>query len=587
MTLTTWQTLWLLLRFGRGLLLFNLLISLLLYALSLVPGLIASEVFSNLTDDARTGLNLWSLITLLVVLTIARQTCYCVFMVSNNLHRHGLFALMRSNLLEFILQKPGARSLPYSTGEAISRFRDDIHSLQSFMSAAYHLLSSLCAALIAASIMLRINLFLTIAVFVPLTLVAILINQSRKRIVRYRTAAQQATGGVTGALGEMFGAVQTIKVADAEDNVIAHLDRLNAERSEAALKDRMLTELMRSLSGNIGDLGTGLILLLIGQSMLAGTFTLGDFALFVYFLPWISNLTNAVSMVLTNYRQLGVSFERLFVLLQDGPNDILVQQRPVYMRREPPSFSEVAGSIQTDNSLANGNEALSNQLTHCEVKNLSYLYPDSDRGIHDANLQLQSGSFTVVTGRIGAGKTTFLRTFLGLLPKSSGEIRWNGTIVQDPATFFVPPRSAYVPQIPRLFSDSLRDNILLGLEAPDSQLIEVLEKAVMTPDLATMVQGLDTLVGPRGVRLSGGQIQRTAVARMLVRHPQLLAIDDLSSALDVETEQQLWKRLFAISDGDSRYRPTCLVVSHRQAALQRADQIIVLKVRESRGRGYT
>jgi ATP-binding cassette subfamily B protein len=158
-----------------------------------------------------------------------------------------------------------------------------------------------------------------------------------------------------------------------------------------------------------------------------------------------------------------------------------------------------------------------------------------------------------------------------LLPAQAGQVRWNGQAVPDAATFFVPPRCAYTPQVPRLFSEPLRDNILLGLPAARVDLPGALDQAVLEPDVAEMENGLDTVVGPRGVRLSGGQVQRAAAARMFARDPELLVFDDLSSALDVETERLLWDRLFA------RGGATCLVVSHRRAALRRADHIIVLK----------
>ncbi|NJN96419.1 MAG: ABC transporter ATP-binding protein, partial [Anaerolineales bacterium] len=181
------------------------------------------------------------------------------------------------------------------------------------------------------------------------------------------------------------------------------------------------------------------------------------------------------------------------------------------------------------------------------------------------------GSFTVVTGRIGAGKTTLLRALLGLLPHETGQILWNGTPVAAPADFFTPPRSAYIAQVPRLFSLTLRENLLLGLPEEQVDLAGAIRAAVLEQDLESLENGLDTLVGPKGVKLSGGQVQRAATARMFVRDPELLVFDDLSSALDVETERLLWDRLF------SRTTPTCLVVSHRRAALRRADQIIVLK----------
>jgi ATP-binding cassette subfamily B protein len=165
------------------------------------------------------------------------------------------------------------------------------------------------------------------------------------------------------------------------------------------------------------------------------------------------------------------------------------------------------------------------------------------------------------------------------VPRDSGEIRWNGATVDEPATFLTPPRAAYTPQTPRLFSESLRANILMGLPEDQVDLPGAIRRAVLEPDLAAMADGLDTLVGPRGVRLSGGQAQRAAAARMFVREPELLVFDDLSSALDVETEKTLWERLIrqAGGNGGDPAGPTCLVVSHRRAALSRADHIVVLK----------
>src|SRR5207247_10438076 len=125
-------------------------------------------------------------------------------------------------------------------------------------------------------------------------------------------------------------------------------------------------------------------------------------------------------------------------------------------------------------------------------------------------------------------------------------------------------------EVPRLFSETLRENILLGYPAEGDALAEAIHRAVLEPDVTTLERGLDTLVGPRGVRLSGGQVQRAAAARMMVRRPALLVCDDLSSALDVETEKALWERVLSAAKdrqpGDAAGdRPTVLVVSHRRA----------------------
>lgn len=99
---------------------------------------------------------------------------------------------------------------------------------------------------------------------------------------------------------------------------------------------------------------------------------------------------------------------------------------------------------------------------------LTCVHPVSGRGVSEVSFTLERGTFAVITGRIGAGKTTLLHALLGLLPRDAGAISWNGALVDDPATFFVPPRSAFTPQVPRLFSETLRENILLGRAPPTS-----------------------------------------------------------------------------------------------------------------------
>lgn len=211
------------------------------------------------------------------------------------------------------------------------------------------------------------------------------------------------------------------------------------------------------------------------------------------------------------------------------------------------------------------------RLDSLRVEGLSCRHPETGRGIEDISFELKRGSFTVITGRIGSGKTTLLETLLGLVPRDRGEILWNGQRISDPGAFLIPPRCSYTPQVPYLFSDSLRENILLGIPEEAADLNGAIHKAVMEQDMRSMEKGLDTMIGSRGVRLSGGQIQRTATARMFARNPELAVLDDLSSAFDVETERLLWERILA------QREITCLVVSHRRTVLRQASCILVLK----------
>lgn len=555
--MTTWQYLWRVIRYRSGLYWLTVGLYLVEYCLFLVPALIAREILNILSGEAQVSLSVETLLLLLLISEAAKMASFYGIMVAETSHNHLIFALIRHNLLSGLLQRPGAQALPFSTGEAVNRFRDDVHSLGDFLSASYNLFAYTAYMAIALTIILQINAPITLTVFGPLVLIMLVANRGRERVARYRQATRAAAEGVTGALGEMFSAIQLIKVTGSEAPFIDRFQKLSATRHQAALKDRMFTELLNAIYTNISTVGTGLILILAGQAMTTGSFTVGDLALFVFVLDWVAGFTNSAGRMAAVWRQVGVSQARLTALLQGSSPEKLVKPHPISLRNNSVPLMATLPPV-------------ANPLDTLEARGLTYHYPTSGCGIRNIHLHLKRGSFTVITGRIGSGKTTLLRALLGLLP-AAGAVYWNGQRVDEPATFFIPPRSAYTPQVPHLFSDSLRENILLGLPAQNGQLEKAIYAAVMEHDLTMMEQDLETIIGPRGVRLSGGQAQRAAAARMFVRNPELLVFDDLSSALDVETEQTLWQRLF------ERPEVTCLVVSHRQAAFHRADHIIVLK----------
>lgn len=552
------QFLWAMIRYRPGLYAADAFFWAVIHISPMVPGLIAREFFNGLDVNAPMRFDPWGIVALLVLTALARMALVVCGALTDIPHRFNMSALLRRNLLAQVLAQPGARALPEAPGTALSRFRDDAEQAEDSISWTLDVTGQAIFALIAFGILVSIDARITLFVFLPLVGVVAVARAASTRVEQYRKVSSQATGRVTGALGETFSAVQAIQVAGAEDHVLAHLRRLGEQRRQAMLRDRLLTQILDSIYTNTVNLGTGLILLLVASSTHEGQFRLGDFALFVYYLAFVSDFTHFFGYFLAHYKQTGVAFERMLVLLQGAPPRRLVEHNPLYLSGSLPDLPPPAHST-------------ADSLYTLEATRLTYQYPDSGRGIIAVDLRLERGQFVVVTGRIGAGKTTLVRTLLGLLPAQAGEIRWNGQLVPDPAAFFVPPRSAYTPQVPQLFSDTLRHNLLLGLPDDPARLATAIHGAVFEDDVAAMEQGLETPVGPRGVRLSGGQMQRAAAARMFVRQPQLLVFDDLSSALDVDTERGLWERLFERAD------VTCLVVSHRRAALRHADHIVVLK----------
>ncbi len=562
--MTTWRLLLRLIRYRPRLYLLNALLALLAWTLFLVPGILTQKIFDTLSTPSAVNLGVTNLLALLLVAQAARMFVNVVNLVVDTTFTETATALLRRNLLAHILNQPGAQTVPGSTGEAVTYLREDVDETAAFIGVTQLLdiLGAVIFATVALVMMLRINAAITLLVFLPLAFVVIAAQVATTRLETYRRAGRAATGRVTGLLGEMFGAVQAVQVAGATAPVVAHLRRLNTDRRTAIIRDRVFSEGVNAVVFNAVNLGTGLILLLGARSMQAGSFTVGDFALFIYFLTWVSQLTRRFGSALALYKQVGVSISRLLDLLPGAPPTTLVRHGPVYLDGPAPA-------------LAAPGETERKPLRELRVAGLTYRYPGSARGVMEVSFVAPHGSFTVITGRIGAGKTTLLRTLLGLLPSDAGQIFWNDQAIPDPASFFVPPQSAYTPQTPRLFSGTLQENILVGLPVPPTALAKAIHLAVLAPDLATMPDGLATVVGRRGVRLSGGQMQRTAAARMLVcgglPGVELLVVDDLASAVDVETERLLWERLL------HEQGATVLAVANRQAALSRADHIIVLK----------
>ena len=523
-------------------------------------GLMIRTFFDSLTDPSTVSFGPYTICAFLVVTAIVRSGFIFADIPIHFSAQFRSAALLRKNLIEAILDRPGANALPDSTGEAISRFRGDVDTITQYMGQLPFQAGNVLFSVIAFYVMLQIDTTISLVVFAPFVLTIILLNYSQHRIRRFRQASREAAGKVTGFIAELFEDALAIRLANRSDRMIGRLDDLGEQRRIATLKDTLFSRILDSMIWNTTNVGTGVILILAGQSMQAGTFTIGDFALFVYYLGWISMLVQATARTFAQYKQTGVSLERLLGMMPDTPPERLVEHAPIPLKGDLPAIPAI---VRTE----------SDRLERIEIRGLTYHFPESENGIADISFSIERGTFTVVTGRIGSGKTTLLRTLLGLLPKVRGDIYWNGVVVDDPGSWFTPPRCAYTSQVPRLFSDSLRDNILMGLDEKQANLDLAVERAILTRDIADLEDGLETKIGPRGVKLSGGQAQRAATARMLVREPELLVFDDVSSALDIETERQLWRGLFDSEGSDT----TTLVVSHRRPALQRADQIIVIK----------
>jgi ATP-binding cassette subfamily B protein len=380
----------------------------------------------------------------------------------------------------------------------------------------------------------------------------------KRRIAFHYERQQQTSDRFLGMLSDVFRHHETIRINNAVHAFMERLGAIGKERAEAGKRNAVFNTVLASVYDNIVNVGTALLLLLIGSKMRTGAFSIGSFTLFIYFLGYVSGMIRLIGTTAAGFRKTESALSRIRELLGDDHVRQLANNDSLYLKQEPPSIDVPERK---------------EPMKQLEVRNLICTFQGTAPGIRDISFTMPRTSFTVITGPIGSGKSTLLRAMLGLLPIDSGELVWNGRVVEAPAQFFVPPAAGYVPQVPALFSGTLRDNILLGYPDDNGRLQEALRVSTLDDDVIRFPDGLDTQLGPKGTALSGGQRQRVAIARMAARQAELWVLDDSSSALDAETELRMWERIDKLRKSAG---VTCIVVSTKHFALKYADQVIVL-----------
>jgi ATP-binding cassette subfamily B protein len=468
-------------------------------------------------------------------------------------------SLLRSNLLAAQVASggPEAGQPVGSAGEAITHFRDDVEDVTMFIDGVVDISAGVTFTALAGLVLGSVDGRAALVLLFPLVGVALATRTLDTRIKRYRAADRVAASSVSGVIGDVMAAATTVKVNNAIEPTIAHLRTLVDARRRTAVRDRVLDESVWAFSQGAADVGLGLVLVTAAGAMASGRFSVGELAVFSAYLGWLSFLPRMVGRMLARRKQAAVALERMRHLVadEDARNAVKARALPIG-RRQRRVRADVPRPARVP-------------LEQLDVRHLSAVYSSGD-GVFDVSFTVGRGSFTVITGPIGSGKSTLLRALLGLAHQAnvSGEVLWNDHALVDRSAFLVPPNAAYLPQVPQLISDSVADNVALGLvDAP--QLALALELAAVREDIDDMPDGVETIIGPRGMRLSGGQRQRVATARALVHSPELVVLDDLSSALDIETELQLWTNL-------ANAGITVIAVSHRAIAFERADQLLRL-----------
>src|SRR4051794_38002009 len=360
---------------------------------------------------------------------------------------------------------------------------------------------------------------------------------------RSASAASAARARFGRALVSALDSARTIKLAAATPEVHAHLRHVDSGRVEAAVKEHRVQAFLD---------GVPMVMVQCGVVASWAIYFWGGWSLAITLL-----VANAVAGFDWFGRVAGM-------VVTEAPGTRAWQQETsrfaagADLMDLPPGVDLVSGEAPEPEPVRRV------PLERLELSGLSAIHDDGTIGVSDLDLTVQAGELVLLVGQVGSGKSSLISALAGLM-EHTGELRWNGHGVTDPQSFLRPAQVAHVAQVPRVLSGSFSDNVLLGhrraFDDPvaDARLGRDIEEA----------GGKDALVGHRGVRLSGGQVQRLALARALATDAELLLADDVSSALDAATEIELWAAL-------RERRTTVIGATAKRAALAQADRVVVL-----------
>ncbi|HMC20611.1 MAG TPA: ABC transporter ATP-binding protein, partial [Thermoanaerobaculia bacterium] len=451
---------------------------------------------------------------------------------------------MRNDFFRHLERLPVRYYHGQRTGDLMSRATNDLSSVRMLIGpAVMYTASSLLVVTGAFIMMIRIDRPMALISLVALPIVAGLVKIFGQQIhVRFK-AVQDYFGDISARVQENLAGVRVVRAFGQEQNEIETFKRMNHEYVE---RNRSLIKLTATfypaLHGVIGIM-FGIVFFMGSRKMIAGTMSIGDFVAFQFYLGRMIWPLIALGWVINLFQRGMASMVRLDEVWRVQP-DVVEDSRPRLSE-------EVRGDI--------------------DIRNLTFAY-DRHPVLRDLSLSVRHGETVGIVGRTGSGKSTLLALITRTFEPPPETIFIDGRPVETIPLQQLREWIGMVPQETFLFSESIAENIRFGrAEATADEVRESAEEAGLSGDVAMFAQGLETVIGERGITLSGGQKQRTAIARALIRNPPILILDDALSAVDTATEERILHALREIRRGR-----TVLIVSHRVSSVKDSDQIIVL-----------
>jgi ATP-binding cassette subfamily B multidrug efflux pump len=429
------------------------------------------------------------------------------------------------------------------TGDLMSRATNDLSSVRMLIGpAVMHAFASLLVVSGAFVMMLRIDVQLAMIALAAVPVVAGAVKFFGQRIhVRFK-AVQDHFGDISARVQENLAGVRVVRAFGQEENELTTFRQMNREYVERNRSLIKLTATFYPLLHCVIGLLFVLVFFLGTRKILSGTLTIGSFVAFQFYLARMIWPLIALGWVINLFQRGMASMKRLTEIWNTEPD----QQRD----------EGVSGPLDPT----------------IDIRGLTFAYEEREV-LQDIHMTVAAGETIGIVGRTGSGKSTLLALIARLYEPPAGTIRIGDVPVEKIAPTALREMIGMVPQETFLFSDSVAENIRFGRgDAETDEVLRVAELAGLGDDVQSFPQGIETVVGERGITLSGGQKQRTAIARAIIRNPAILMLDDALSAVDTQTEERILRSLREVRQGR-----TVLIVSHRVSSVKDADAIIVLE----------
>lgn len=443
------------------------------------------------------------------------------------------------------LQGPGFFSR-YSIGDLMARTINDISLVRQAIAGTTRMTMVLIfTAIVGLIFMFSLSVKLTIALLLPMPVIAMLAYAFSKKIYAQSYSVQEGFSELSTFVQENLNGIRTVQAMAQEDDEIGRFSEVNQRFADYNQLLFFSNSLLSALLPVLAAVATLIIIGYGSHLVSAGEITLGTMAAFFSYLSLLLWPVREAGTLVTQWQRGASGTARLFEILDYMPE---IQNIPATY------YPDLTGSV-------------------C-VRNLSYRYEDKDKyALENISFDVSPGETIAILGRVGSGKSTLLRLFVRLLDPTSGELLLDNHPITRFPLDYLRDRVCLVLQDPFLFADSLSDNITYdNTDREIGDIWKSAEAAGLRETVEAFPEGLDTVLGERGVTLSGGQKQRASLARGLIRQTPLLILDDCFSAVDTETEETILSGLKQV-----RERLTTLLVSHRVSTARHADRIIVLE----------